>query len=675
MTINFCKVKILLLSAIAYTGNPGAAFSQEKNSDGIEMVNIPSGFFYMGSNGLKENFDEKPIHKVNLTNAFKVSATEITNKQYEEFDPGHRKYRGRNGFSNDDDEAVVYVSWDDAMAYCKWLSKKEGKTYRLPTEAEWEYACRANTYSTFSNGDKLPANVLKWQDKPESISVQKLTVKKSKPNGFGLYDMHGNVEEWCMDWYGPYKKESIENPGGYASGSYKVTRGGSHNNFMNSLRSANRSGLIPADRNYLTGFRIVEVTYSTKQYYSEENAVQLNQQNVSQTAFKWVPNNQPVFLEPIEYIKSPDCETQPNLYAHNHCPAITWCKNGDLLAIWFSTESEFGTEMAIWASRLRAGQKDWDKASLFYKVPDRNMTGSSLFYDKESGTLFHMNGMSPSGWWKNMALVLRTSNDNGATWSKSNIIAPEHSQRHQVIAGMFKNKQGWLVQACDAGPGVADGSALYISKDQGRSWSDPAETKEMPLFEAGKTGGSIAGIHAGVVELKNGDLMALGRGNDIENPDGVKKMPLSISKDGGKTWSYHASEFPPISGGQRLVFMRLKEGPLLVVSFSHHPLRSVGDKAGMMLNGEKVYGIFAAISYDDGKTWPVKKLLSDGQHRFMDGGAWTGNFIMDETHSEPRGYFAGTQSPDGMIHIISSKNHYRFNLKWLETTQKINQSK
>ena len=161
--------------------------------------------------------------------------------------------------------------------------------------------------------------------------------------------------------------------------------------------------------------------------------------------------------------------------------------------------------------------------------------------------------------------------------------------------------------------------------------------------------------------------MALGRANDIPNEDGIKRMPLSISKDGGKTWKYQASEFPPISGGQRLVLMRLKEGPILLISFTHHPLRSPGEKGGMMINGKKVYGIYAAVSYDEGKTWPLKQLLTDGKHRFLDGGAWTGNFIMDETHTEPRGYFAATQSPDGIIHLISSKNHYRFNLKWLES--------
>jgi hypothetical protein len=78
------------------------------------------------------------------------------------------------------------------------------------------------------------------------------------------------------------------------------------------------------------------------------------------------------------------------------------------------------------------------------------------------------------------------------------------------------------------------------------------------------------------------------------------------------------------------------------------------------------YGMYAALSYDEGRTWPVRRLITDGSERFLDGGAWTGCFIMDAEHAEPRGYLAGTQSPDGMIHILSSRLHYRFNLAWIE---------
>lgn len=116
--------------------------------------------------------------------------------------------------------------------------------------------------------------------------------------------------------------------------------------------------------------------------------------------------------------------------------------------------------------------------------------------------------------------------------------------------------------------------------------------------------------------------------------------------------------------------IRLKEGPILLVSFTHHPLRVPADDKRMRIDGELKSGMFAALSYDEGETWPVVKLISDGNYRFMDGGAWTGFFEMDADRSEPRGYLAMTQSPDGMIHLLSSRNHYRFNLAWLEQPHK-----
>jgi len=628
----------------------------------MEMVEIPSGFFYMGSHGLGENYDEKPIHKVNISKPFKMSATEVTNAQYEQFRTEHRQLRGKYGFSKEDNEAVIYVSWYDAMAFCEWLSKKEGKNYRLPTEAEWEYACRAGTYSAFSSGDRLPKTSLKNHEKHESFSPVLLTVAQSPANAFGLYDMHGNVEEWCLDWYGAYQPQDATDPIGYKDGEFKVTRGGSHGTLPVFLRSANRMAMLPEDKHYMTGFRVVEAGMPESEYL-----VNIQEKpNVDQSNHKWMDmNKEPIFMEPVEYVREPDCDTPTPYYLHNHCPAITWCPNGDLLSIWFSTDSEFGREMAIWGSRLKEGEKEWEKASFFYKVPDRNMTGSSLFYDKDTKTLYHTNGVEAAGWWRNLAIVMRTSKDNGVTWSKGQPIVPEHTLRNQVIAGMFKTKEGYLIQPCDAGPGGEDGSAIHISKDRGKTWTDPSSTK-LKNFKQGETGGSIAGIHAGVVQLKDGSLMALGRGNSITNEAGEKKMPMSISTDMGATWTYYASEFPPISGGQRLVLTRLQEGPILLVSFTHHPLRSPGEKGGMLIDGVKKYGIYAALSYDEGKTWPVKKLITDGKYRFMDGGAWTGHFVMDGTHAEPRGYFAATQSPDGIIHLISSKNHYRFNLKWLE---------
>jgi hypothetical protein len=305
---------------------------------------------------------------------------------------------------------------------------------------------------------------------------------------------------------------------------------------------------------------------------------------------------------------------------------------------------------------------------MFFCVPDRNTTGTSLLYDQK-GTLYHINGLEAAGDWQNLAMVMRTSNNNGATWSKPVLIAPEHAKRHQVIAGSFVTKEGWLVQLCDADPSSRGGTAMHISKDKGAHWSTPYTLPITPLFRNGAMGGLIAGIHASVVQLNDGRLLALGRNDNIKVDSATEKMPVSISNDFGVTWQYTPSPFPPISSGQRLVLRRLNEGPLLMVSFTHCPGKSTVEGMDFTKpNGEvfKGYGMYAALSFDEGKTWPVKKLLTDGAIRQLNGGAWTGVFTMDSTHAEPKGYLAATQTPDNVIHLVSSNLYYRFNLAWLQ---------
>lgn len=640
-----------------------------KNSIGIELIAIPAGYFYMGSHGKGINYDESPIHKVTISKPFFMGATEVTNAQYEKFDPEHKKLRGKYGLSKKDDEAVIFVNYEEATAFCKWLSQKEGKTYRLPTEAEWEYACRAGTTWKYSMDDGLPKEYQKNQKNVWGVEPSvDLSVRSTPANPFGLYEMQGNVEEWCYDWYGPYIGEAQTDPVGRADGDFRVTRGGSHSTPVEFLRSANRMAMLPEDKQWLTGFRIVqaEMPTTTPLPLTEKPYCM---RDVLQQKFKWpAPEKVAFFADPISYVKQPDCGSKTTFYDHNHCPAISYCDNGDLLAIWFSTNDEAGREMTILGSRLRAGNREWDKASDFFKVPDRNMTGSSLFHNTD-GKLIHTNGVEVAGTWQSLAMVMRSSKDNGATWGKPKLISKDHELRNQVIAGMLKTKEGWLLQPADATPWGDGGTALHISKDDGRTWEDFG--KGIPNdFREGGSGGSIAGIHAGVVELQNGDLMALGRGNSIKNNVGLERMPLSISKDRGKTWNYSASEFPPIDGGQRLVLRRLNEGPILLISFTNHPYRLKNGIKGMEFKDDNDktftgYGMFAALSFDEGKTWPIKKLITDGKNRFLDGGAWTGYFEMDATHAEPRGYLAALQTPDNIIHLISSRLHYRFNLKWL----------
>lgn len=620
-----------------------------QNADIIPLVEIPAGSYYMGSNGEGENFDEAPVHKVNITHAFKMGRTEVTNAQYEMFRPEHRKLRGKNNVSLNDDDAVVNVSYQDAVDFCKWLSVKEGKQYRLPTEAEWEYACRAGTYTLYYTGDGLPASMCRNQVVARDYKPVSLRVGQTEPNSFGLYDMHGNVEEWCSDWYGRYSAVEQTDPVGPMDGLYRVTRGGSHHTPVEYLRSANRMAMIPEDRQSLTGFRVVQSDYPL----------------LSTT----IDKNSPQFLEPISFVIKPELSTVP-FYRHNHQPSVTWCANGDLVAAWFSANVENGRGMVVLSSRLKKGADEWTPAELFFSVPDRNVTGTSLFNDGK-GHIFHFNGVEAAGDWQNLALVMRESVDDGMSWSRPRIIEPEHAKRHQVISGTISDSRGWMYQLCDAGPGGNDGASIHISKDGGKTWYDPWDGKPLPDFAEGKKGSTIAGIHAGLVARRDGSLMALGRGNSIVGKDGKKHMPMSVSYDNGKSWTYSASVFPPIDGGQRLVLMRLHEGPLMLVSFTDHPQRTPESDRGMVFTdneGEqhKGYGMYVAVSYDEGKTWPVKRLMTDGKQRHLDGGAWTGFFDMDATHAEPRGYLAGTQSPDGMIHILSSRIHYRFNLKWIE---------
>jgi formylglycine-generating enzyme len=258
---------------------------------------------------------------------------------------------------------------------------------------------------------------------------------------------------------------------------------------------------------------------------------------------------------------------------------------------------------------------------------------------------------------------MRTSSDNGCTW-RTELIDPEHRYHNQVISGTSHTRQGFLIQPCDAFHGGSGGTAIHLSRDGGKTWTDPGMNSVENTFKEGQSGGLIAGIHAGVVELKDGSLLALGRSNDING-----HMPMSLSKDMGMSWTYSASEFPPINGGQRLVLMRLKEGPLLLISFTDSS-QLVREKKtqGIVLPGVgSVYGLFAALSFDEGKTWPVKKLLTAcAVATKFDGGAWTGEFVMDAAHAEPMGYLAATQSPDGMIHLVSSALYYKFNIGWLK---------
>ncbi|UCC96944.1 MAG: SUMF1/EgtB/PvdO family nonheme iron enzyme [Phycisphaerales bacterium] len=635
------------------------------NSLGMKMVRIERGHFLMGSED--GEWDERPVHEVTISKPFYLGVTEVTNAQYEQFDPEHRKSRGKLGYSREDDEAVVFVSWEDAVAFCKWLSQKESRPYRLPTEAEWEYACRAGTTTRFHTGLALPDGYAKhFIEGRRQLPSPDLRVARTAPNTWGVYDLHGNVEEWCMDWYGPYPSAEQTDPVGCKQGDFRVVRGGSHSTEVRFLRSANRMGALADDRHWLIGLRVV-VGEAPKSPPLPVSEPRLWARNVQQEPCDWSEGPdlaKPYFAGPLRYVKIPHASNGPMFSAHNHDPGLAWCPNGDLLAIWYSCKTEKGRELCILASRFRWGAKEWEPASPFWDAPDRNDHAPALWHDGQ-GTLYYFNGLSVGpAYRENLALIMRISRDNGASWSKARLINPERGLGSQPVTTVFRAQNGSVVLPVDAPWRMEGGAtALWVSPDNGRTWS--------------VSEGTIRGIHGGVTQLKDGRLFALGRYKSpiVNDPLRGEFMPKSLSSDMGKTWKYSDSEFPPISGGQRLVLMRLREGPIVLVSFTDFRPAALKQKRpkGLLIRDasgkqRRVYGMYAALSFDEGRSWPLRKLITaGGPPRKLNGGAHTDLFTMDSTHAEPAGYLAATQTPDGVIHLISSALHYSFNLAWLRT--------
>ena len=639
----------------------------QKNSLGMTFVKIEPGTFQMGNDtSLPDDlvrleyrrigdFDERPAHDVTISQPFSMSICQVTNAQYEQFDPDHSKLRGKLGFSKEDDEAVVFVNWHEATEFCQWLSEKEGRPYRLPTEAEWEYACRAGTTTPFSTGNELPENIaeragISWFPDPVRSSPEKdvvpLTVGQTGSNPWGLMDMHGNVEEWCADWYGPYPRDPQTDPVGPERGYFRITRGGSHSTETYYLRSSNRAGTIPDERSWLVGFRVVigelPKTVHTPGWHTPQ--CQVNVSQTVPTAINEAPDpNVPYFWGPRLYVKLPPGGRGPIFHHHNHVPAICECPNGDMLAAWYTCTEEPGREVATVASRLRYGCDEWETASLFWDAPDRNDHASALWFDGDQ-TMHHFVGLSAAATWGNLATVARRSTDSGATWDTARFIVPEHGPRHMPIACVIRAHDGTIILACDAVSGGEGGTALWMSKDGGKTFSDP--------------GGTIAGIHANVIQLDDGRLMALGRGDNIDG-----KMPMSVSEDMGKTWTWSASPFQPVHTGQRLTLLKLQEGPIFFAAFANEPV-IIRDAGG---NERPIKGLYCAVSMDDGKTWenfrPMSDDAPDRNVETMDGYMRP----LGISSSELAGYTTGTQARNGLIHYITSRNHYVFNLKWLTT--------
>lgn len=306
---------VALSPALANTTGPQSI----KDGAGHELVLLSAGEFMMGGvetaqdtvatfpdAGVQpeELSDEYPRHKVRITKPFLMARHEVTVGQFRRFveatgyktdaetdgiggwgyntvskknEGRHPQFNWQNtGYPQTERHPVVNVSYNDALAYLQWLSRTEGKTYRLPTEAEWEYANRAGSetrYSGTNNPAELPeiARAIDVTRHAEFGHVQDLIIEGDdptafpapvgsyKPNAWGLYDMHGNAWEWVSDWYGEdyYSVSPIDDPQGPATGRVRVRRGGAWNSFPIWLRSSFRNINTPSSRCLNLGFRVV----------------------------------------------------------------------------------------------------------------------------------------------------------------------------------------------------------------------------------------------------------------------------------------------------------------------------------------------------------------------------------------------------------------------------------
>jgi formylglycine-generating enzyme required for sulfatase activity len=242
------------------------------NSIGMTLNIIPAGTFLMGSPETEEGHqDDEHQHQVTITKPFYMQTTEVTQGQWKEV-MGTEPWKGQEYSKYVKEGAnypATYVSWNDAVAYCEKLREKEGKTYRLPTEAEWEYACRAGTKTArnFGDDEKVLGDYA-WYDKNAWDIDEKYAhqVGQKNPNAFGLFDTHGNVWEWCHDYYDEvyYKQSSeiakyifIKDPTGPVTGSSRVVRSGYWSGDARDTRSASRYPSVAVLRDRTVGFRLV----------------------------------------------------------------------------------------------------------------------------------------------------------------------------------------------------------------------------------------------------------------------------------------------------------------------------------------------------------------------------------------------------------------------------------
>lgn len=257
--------RALIISAIVFA-TAVSTDAQDKdrpkeftNGLGMKFVWIPPGQFQMGSpKDEKQRSPDEHQHKITLSKGFYMAVTLVTQEQWKEV-----MEKNPSMFAGEKNLPVDSVTWNECQDFLKKLKAKDKKAYRLPTEAEWEYACRAGTTTPYSFGETITAKQANFLDSEiaekgkKDLSRFKTTPVGAFPaNAWGLHDMHANLWQWCQDWYGEYPQKDVADPQGPMKGPGRVARGGSWFDRADRCRSAARRWADPAVRDYSVGFRV-----------------------------------------------------------------------------------------------------------------------------------------------------------------------------------------------------------------------------------------------------------------------------------------------------------------------------------------------------------------------------------------------------------------------------------
>ncbi len=647
------------------------------NSVGIKLLPIEPGSFMMGND--KElpghlgapnvdlrfgDYDETPVHKVTITKAFHISETEVTIEQYRKFKSDYP------GFSDklDNDPYVSGVSWYDTVRFCRWLSKKEGLSYRLPTEAEWEYVCRAGNEGPFSSGQNLP--------------------EKGTANAWGVRNMHSWPVEWCYDWHGLYPDKDRIDPVGPDSGLTKVVRGGgpdypeSPRHTVSGqmpfyLRSANRASIAPA-------FSPPPREYQLKQAAAADPSLGEGEVYKRRSMGKWkvagwhnigfrvvlgaMPETKPYrarkpfFHECVKqkavgikngpdmgkpYYRSrrilPELPAkqmidvgwkiglEPGTGTNHHTGALLALDNGDLLACYYNGFVESHPDLSICVIRLRAGSRQWDRVSVWPDFLDSNDASPFIFNDDGVIRLGwgspQLGGGYPFHW--------TISKDNGQSWAEIKFPVfdghPGGYRRKQPINASFRGPDGVLYIAYD---GRRGSSGLWATANNATTWYAPR--------------GRILGLHATFVLLDDNTILSYGTRNRVI--DGF--CPKNVSRDFGKTWQVSRSPMPGQGGGRNPVMLKLQSGRLLYIS-------NITEAKDPALTGFTGRGAYACLSEDTGESWKIRRLLG-GQTKGEDGKSVKFTTV---------GYVGVSQTANGVIHFVTSRNqpdlHVELNEAWI----------